>query len=82
MNVKENPDNMGKEVLLQGIIDKYCGIAGLRPCTGYEFIGVEPEVITVGDITDLIDKYLEGDGQITVADITDLIDRYLNQTNE
>ena len=82
LNVKENPDNMGKEVLLQGIIDKYCGIAGLRPCTGYEFIGVEPEVITVGDITDLIDKYLEGDGQITVADITDLIDRYLNQTNE
>lgn len=82
LNLVDNPDNLGKEVLLQGIITLYCRVPGLKPCLGYEFVGVEPEVITVGDITDLIDKYLEGDGQITVADITDLIDRYLNQTNE
>ncbi|MBQ9640567.1 MAG: hypothetical protein IJV06_03300 [Bacteroidaceae bacterium] len=85
LNLVDNPDNMGKEVLLRGIITKYCGVAGLKPCVDYWMETVEP-IITVGDITDLIDRYLsqeaDGEATITVGDITDLIDRYLNQTNE
>ncbi|MBQ9363036.1 MAG: hypothetical protein IJT97_06395 [Bacteroidaceae bacterium] len=36
-------------------------------------------VISVEDITALIDQYLESDSDITVEDITNLIDRYLEQ---
>ena len=42
----------------------------------------EEEPITIQDISNLIDKYLnqeEGNGGITVTDITDLIAKYLNQ---
>ena len=85
LNLVDNPDNMGKEVMLRGVITKYCGVAGLKPCVSYWMETVEP-IITVGDITDLIDRYLsqeaENEATITVGDITDLIDRYLNQTNE
>ncbi|MBQ9641755.1 MAG: hypothetical protein IJV06_09405 [Bacteroidaceae bacterium] len=42
--------------------------------------GASP-AISVQDITDLIDQYLEGSPNITVQTITDLIDRYLNQGN-
>ncbi|MBQ9362380.1 MAG: hypothetical protein IJT97_03055 [Bacteroidaceae bacterium] len=35
--------------------------------------------VTVKDITDLIDRYLDGEAGISVADITALIDKFLNQ---
>ena len=40
---------------------------------------VSTETVSLKDITDLIDRYLESDGGITVNDITELIDKYLAQ---
>ncbi|MBQ9362660.1 MAG: hypothetical protein IJT97_04465, partial [Bacteroidaceae bacterium] len=84
LNLVDNPEILGMEVLLQGIITQYCRVPGLKPTLGYEFVGDDPHVLTVEDITDLIDAYLqqEAGGNITVEDITNLIDQYLNQTNE
>ncbi|MBQ9641100.1 MAG: alginate lyase family protein [Bacteroidaceae bacterium] len=45
----------------------------------YPFELVPHEVVTLEDITRLIDKYLDSDGEISLADITLLIDRYLMQ---
>ncbi len=39
------------------------------------------EPVTVEQITNLIDQYLQNDGSITIQDITDLIDKYLEQGN-
>ncbi len=40
---------------------------------------VAAEIISVEDITNLIDRYLNSEAGITVGDITDLIDKYLAQ---
>jgi hypothetical protein len=40
---------------------------------------VAEDVVSVEDITNLIDRYLNSDGEITVEDITNLIDKYLAQ---
>ncbi len=43
----------------------------------YGDVEIVPIRVTVEDITNLIDRYLEGEADITVEDITNLIDRYL-----
>ena len=39
---------------------------------------IEPAPLTVEDITNLISRYLDSEGEVTVEDITNLIDEYLN----
>ena len=43
------------------------------------FFGQKIEIVTLEDITQLIDQYLEPGSNILLTDITDLIDRYLEQ---
>jgi hypothetical protein len=47
--------------------------------TGAVVITANSALVSVEDITSLIDEYLEPDSDITVEDITNLIDRYLEQ---
>ena len=51
------------------------------PDANVTFVGDLPKNITVEDITNLIDKYLNQDenGTVTVGDITNLIDEFLEQ---
>ena len=48
LNLPENPDNLGKEVLLYGSLEKYFGQAGAKSISYAEFegnkIGVDPDV--------------------------------------
>lgn len=39
LNLKDNPDNYKKEVILTGKIIKYCGAAGLKETSAYQFTG-------------------------------------------
>jgi hypothetical protein len=44
------------------------------------YLGASDEKpVTVEDITNLIDRYLNSDGEITLEDITNLIDQFLEQ---
>jgi hypothetical protein len=52
---------------------------GMRVYNGEDIDEPVEEPVTVEDISRLIDKYLEGIGDITIEDITALIDKYLSQ---
>ena len=52
---------------------------GMRVYNGEDIDEPAEQPVTLADITQLIDRYLENDGAITIEDITQLIDRYLSQ---
>lgn len=46
LNIVDNADNVGKEVLVYGNIQKYCQVAGVKNVTEYEFTGNSTEIDT------------------------------------
>ncbi len=39
LNLKDHPENLGKEVKIEGSLEKYFGVAGLKSPTNYEIVG-------------------------------------------
>lgn len=46
LNVADNAGNVGKEVLVYGNIQKYCGVAGVKNTSDYKFTGNSTEIDT------------------------------------
>ena len=46
LNLVDNASNLGKEVLVEGNIAKYCGATGVKPATAYEFTGNSVSIVT------------------------------------
>ncbi|MBQ9363621.1 MAG: hypothetical protein IJT97_09435, partial [Bacteroidaceae bacterium] len=58
------------------VTDMFLSMDGVNP-------GPAPEPpVTIEQITELIDKYLQDDASVTIQDITELIDKYLEQGGE
>ncbi len=77
LNLKDNPQNLGIEVVLYGVIDKYCTIPGLKGIS--KFVVTAPTETLISEITKLIEKYLENnpDNNVTIDDIKVLIQKYV-----
>lgn len=41
LNILDNPGNLGKEVAVYGLIQKYCGVAGVKSVTDFVLDGVD-----------------------------------------
>lgn len=50
LNLVDNASNLGKEVLLQGEVLKYCGVAGVKNTAAYEFTGNSVTITTNIDV--------------------------------
>ena len=62
-NLVENPDMLGKEVLICGNLEKYFGVAGIKSPTSIEVIGGDNgEVVHVKDLPYADAYYVEEDG--------------------
>lgn len=46
LNLVDNASNLGKEVLLEGEVAKYCGVTGIRSVSAYEFTGNSVTIVT------------------------------------
>lgn len=46
LNLVANASNLGKEVLLQGEVQKYCGVTGVKNTAAYEFTGNSVTITT------------------------------------
>lgn len=75
LNIKDNPDNMGKEISVCGTIANYCGIAGLKNLTAYS--GID---LSIDTVLSLIRAYVNGENKsIKLSDITTLIEKLAQQ---
>ncbi len=54
LNLKDHPENLGKEVKIEGSLEKYFGVPGLKSPTNYEIDGSSAPVTPPGPV--------EGDG--------------------
>ena len=62
-NLVENPDMLGKEVLICGNLEKYFGVPGIKSPTSIEVIGGDNgEVVHVKDLPYADASYVEEDG--------------------
>lgn len=73
-------ERMTVDVSFNAISD-FSAFRTLTPCCFHlEGVGLQKlRKVTVGDITDLIDRYLQPGTMVQITDITTLIDRYLQQ---
>ena len=46
LNLVDNTNNLGKEVLIEGEVAKYCGVTGIKSSSAYEFTGNSVTIIT------------------------------------
>lgn len=51
LNVADNAGNVGKEVLVYGNIQKYCGVAGVKNTSDYKFTGNSTEITGISALT-------------------------------
>ena len=75
----KNPDALMPEKQTRFHVKSAAAWETKFPDANVTFVGDLPHNITVEDITNLIDRYLNGDAGITVEDITSLIDEFLTQ---
>ena len=73
-------DRMTVDVSFNAISD-FSAFHTLTPCCFHlEGVGLQKlKAVTVNDITELIDRYLQPGTMVQITDITTLIDRYLQQ---
>ena len=74
-----NPDALMPEKATRFHVKSAAAWLEIYPDANVTYIDDLPHNITVEDITNLIDRYLEGEPGITVEDITSLIDEFLTQ---
>lgn len=51
LNIVDTPANVGKEVLVYGNIQKYCGVAGVKNTSDYKFTGNSTEITGIQNLT-------------------------------
>lgn len=48
VNIKDNPENVGKEVKVYGKVQKYFGVNGVKEVTSHEFTGNSVDIVVTG----------------------------------